>query len=59
MLALNDLQLVLNAALPEDGALEEGDEARQGGLEVDGRDVEVEVGVLGGRVRVGAAATVA
>ena len=54
MLGVDDLQLGLDAALSEDGTHEEGDEATEGLLEVRRGDVEVKVGVLGGRVGVGA-----
>ena len=58
MFALDDLQLVLNAALSEDWTLEEGDEPLKRILVVEGRNVEVEVGVLGRGVRVGATTAV-
>ena len=51
---VDDLQLGLDAALREDGTHEEGDEATEGLREVRRGDVEVKVGVLGGRVGVGA-----
>ena len=54
VLGVDDLQLGLDAALPEDGTHEEGDEATERLREVRRGDVEVKVGVLGGRVRVGA-----
>ena len=57
VLALHDLELVLDAALPEDGTLEEGDEALESVLERGGRNIEVEIGVLGGGVSIGTAAT--
>ena len=55
VLALDDLQLGEDGDLAEERALEEGDEPAEGLLQVRGGDVEVEVGVLGGGVRVGAA----
>ena len=55
VLALYDLQLGENGDLAEERALEEGDEPAEGLLQVRGGDVEVEVGVLGGGVSVGAA----
>ena len=54
VLGVDDLQLGLDAALPKDGTHEEGDEATERLREVRRGDVEVKVGVLGGRVRVGA-----
>ena len=59
MLALHDLQLCLHAVLPEDGADEEGDEPGESVLKVLRGHVEVEVSVLGRRVRVGTAAAAA
>lgn len=54
MLTVDDLQLGLNTALPEDGTHEEGDKATEGLHEVRRRDIEVEVRVLGGCIGVGA-----
>ena len=54
VLCVDDLQLGLDAALPKDGTHEEGDEATERLREVRRGDVEVKVGVLGGRVGVGA-----
>ncbi len=59
VLALDDLQLGEDGDLAEERALEEGDEPAEGLLQVRGGDVEVEVGVLGGGVRVGAAPALA
>ncbi len=59
MLALDDLQFVLHIALAEERTLEERDEPVKRQLKVLARNVEVEVGVLRGRIRVGAAATLA
>ena len=52
---LDNFQLLLDGRLPEDGADEEGDEPLEGVEEVAGGNVEVEVGVFGGGVGVGAA----